>query len=227
MDSQADFGPFAPASAPEHKSSISSILTASSTSTVQQADVSLSRRSSSASAAYKGQKFQPARDASLDHTTAIDLPKLTRLVTLARAPYKHHIISLSDVGAPDGHPVVVFLGLGGVRYLTALYDDLAQSMGLRLICIDRFGLGKSDDVPEDKRGFLPWAGVVEEVADQLGLDCFSILAHSAGSPFAMAACLRLGQRVFGSVNLLAPWVGLEVDGGASLSRLSLRSLTKG
>jgi len=146
---------------------------------------------------------------------AIDSPRLTRLVTLTRAPYKLHTVSLSDVGAPDGHPVVVFLGLGGVRYLTALYDGLAQSLGLRLICIDRFGLGKSDDVPEDKRGFLAWAGVVEEVADRLNLHRFSVLAHSAGSPYAMATSLLLGERVLGSVNLLAPWVGLEVDGGTS------------
>lgn len=142
------------------------------------------------------------------------------MVQLSRVPYKNHFVSLSDVGSPSGHPVVVYLGLGGVRYLTALFDDLASSMNLRLICIDRFGLGRSDDVPSEKRGFLQWASVVEEVADQLGLGKFSILAHSAGTPFAMATCLRLGERVVGSVNLLAPWVGLEVDGGeCSLSVL--------
>lgn len=161
----------------------------------------------------------PRSDSALE----LQSPRLTRLLTLSRPPYTNLTVSLSDVGAPDGHPVVVYLGLGGVRYLTALYDDLAVLLNLRLVCVDRFGLGRSDDVPADRRAFLPWASVVEEVADQLGLARFSILAHSAGCPYAMATCVRLPDRVFGSVNLLAPWVGLEVDGGASVEHPLSRS----
>lgn len=33
---------------------------------------------------------------------------------------------------------MVFLGLGCVRYLTALYDEMAIALNLRLICIDRY-----------------------------------------------------------------------------------------
>jgi pimeloyl-ACP methyl ester carboxylesterase len=109
----------------------------------------------------------------------------------------------------------VYLGLGCVRYLVALYDEMAEALNLRLICIDRWGLGRTTDVPTDKRGLLEWAGVVEEVADTLGLKRYSVLAHSAGAPYALAGSLKAGERVMGSVHLLAPWVSMAVDGGTS------------
>lgn len=139
-------------------------------------------------------------------TQYIRSPRLTRLLSLRRPPNHHLVVSLADVGSDEGHPVVVFLGLGSVRYLVALYDELAESLGLRLICIDRWGLGKTGSVPDNRRGFPEWATVVEEVLDQLGIDKFSIVAHSAGAPYALASSLRLEARICGSIQLLAPWV---------------------
>ncbi|KAE8243781.1 hypothetical protein A4X13_0g6951 [Tilletia indica] len=138
--------------------------------------------------------------------------RLTRIVTLKRHPFHGVKVSLADVGAKGGHPVVIFLGLGAVRYLIGLYDDIASAMGLRLICIDRWGLGKTDTVPEDQRGVLEWGIVVGEVLDQLGIGRFTILAHSAGAPYAMATVLRQpSSRVVGPVHLLAPWVSAQVE----------------
>lgn len=141
--------------------------------------------------------------------------RLTRLLTLRRPPNHHLVVSLADVGREDGHPVVVYLGLGSVRYLVALYDDLAASLGLRLICIDRWGLGKTGEVPDSRRGFHEWSYVVEEVLDQLGIGRFSILAHSAGTPYALASSIRLQHRVRGTIHLLAPWVGSAAESTAS------------
>lgn len=139
----------------------------------------------------------------------------TKLTTLIRLEHQQSpmTVSLADVGSSTGRPVFVYLGLGCVRYLVGLYDELAEALGLRLICIDRWGLGKTTEVPDEQRGFLEWADVVEEVADQLGISKFSILAHSAGAPYALAASLRLGDRVHGSIHLLAPWVSMTAEGG--------------
>jgi pimeloyl-ACP methyl ester carboxylesterase len=139
----------------------------------------------------------------------------TRLTTLIKLERQQSpmTVSLADVGSPTGHPVIVFLGLGCVRYLVGLYDELAEALGLRIICLDRWGLGKTTEVPDEQRGFLEWASVVEEVADQLLLDRFSILAHSAGAPYALASSLRLADRVHGSIHLLAPWVSMTAEGG--------------
>ncbi|EGG05842.1 uncharacterized protein MELLADRAFT_78021 [Melampsora larici-populina 98AG31] len=140
-------------------------------------------------------------------------PRLTTLLRLKKQPNPHMTVSLADVGSSTGHPVIVFLGLGCVRYLVGLYDELAVALGLRLICIDRWGLGKTTEVPDADRGFLEWSTVVEEVADQLNVGQFSILAHSAGAPYALATTLRLDQRVRGSIHLLAPWVSMTAENG--------------
>jgi pimeloyl-ACP methyl ester carboxylesterase len=72
----------------------------------------------------------------------------------------------------------------------------------------RWGMGRTappaagapDGIPE-------WAAVVEEALDRLGVRRFSVLAHSAGAPYALALANRLAPRVVGDVCLLAPWVG--------------------
>jgi hypothetical protein len=138
--------------------------------------------------------------------------RLNRYITLHRPGQAGQVLSYAEVGDPRGYPVVVFLGLGCVRYLVALYDEVARAEGIRLICIDRWGLGKSQDVPAESRGLLEWANVVKEVLDRLEIHTFGILAHSAGASYALATALKLKERVVGTIHLLAPWVNMEIDG---------------
>lgn len=72
------------------------------------------------------------------------------------------------------------------------------------------------DVPKNRstKGIPEWAGVVEEVLDQLGIDQCGIMAHSAGAPYAMAFANRFPERVRGELCLLAPWVA-GGEGGKS------------
>jgi hypothetical protein len=139
--------------------------------------------------------------------------QLNRIILIPRPyPERPLQVSFADLGKPDGRPVVVFLGLGCVRYLVALYDDLARALGLRLICIDRWGLGKTGQVPQNQRGLLDWADVVRHVLDELGVERFQIIAHSAGAPYALATVLKMESRVHGKIHLLAPWVGGDPEG---------------
>lgn len=156
------------------------------------------------------QALSPARDvAERELAALIRSPRLTRLVRLQRSPNQGLTVSLADVGDPAGHPVIVFLGLGCVRYLVALYDDIALALGLRLICLDRWGLGRTSEVPDKQRGFDEWATIVQEAADQLELRTFSLLAHSAGAPYALAVALAMPDRVVGAIHLLAPWLSVS------------------
>ena len=70
--------------------------------------------------------------------------RLTTLLKLTRSPHASHdnplTVSLSDLGCPTGHPVVVFLGLGCVRHIMGLYDEMAECLNLRLITIDRYDI---------------------------------------------------------------------------------------
>ncbi|KZT06807.1 alpha/beta-hydrolase [Laetiporus sulphureus 93-53] len=138
--------------------------------------------------------------------------RLTTLLHLTRSPHASgdhpFTVSLSDLGHPYGHPLVVFLGLGCVRHIMGLYDEMAECLGIRLITIDRWGLGRTD-TPRSKSvmGIPEWAAVVEEVLDLLHIDRCSVMAHSAGAPYALAFANRYPERICGDICLLAPWVG--------------------
>lgn len=49
--------------------------------------------------------------------------------------------------------------------------------------------------------------MVDEVLDRLNIDRCSIMAHSAGAPYALSFASKYPERVVGDVCLLAPWVG--------------------
>jgi len=67
--------------------------------------------------------------------------RLTTILKLTRSPHasrEHPLtVSLSDLGCSTGYPLVVFLGLGCVRHVIGVYDEMAECLGLRLIAIDR------------------------------------------------------------------------------------------
>ncbi|OJT12626.1 hypothetical protein TRAPUB_10867 [Trametes pubescens] len=110
-------------------------------------------------------------------------------------------------------------------YSTTISDQLAlpplDVMGLTKVPVNspsqtiaQWGLGRTD-VPKNRsaKGIPEWAGVVEEVLDQLNIDQCGIMAHSAGAPYAMAFANRFPERVRGEICLLAPWVAGGEGGG--------------
>lgn len=158
----------------------------------------------------------PAPDPAPDLAIYLRSPLLNRTLHLPRPyPEKPLRLSLAEVGSPTGKPILIFLGLGCVRYLIALFDEIAKAFNLRLICIDRWGYGKTDMVSDEKRGLREWAAIVERVLDEIGVKEFGVMAHSAGAPYALAVAQRMESRVLGRVHLLAPWVNTGADGGES------------
>ncbi|KAG6897330.1 hypothetical protein C0992_002388 [Termitomyces sp. T32_za158] len=143
--------------------------------------------------------------------------RLTTLLSLTRSPHASTddplMISLSDLGSSTGHPVVVFLGLGCVRHIMGLYDEMAEILNLRLITIDRWGLGRTESRSKLAKGVMQWASVVEEVLDRLHIRQCSVMAHSAGAPYALSFANRFPDRICGSICLLAPWVGGSENSG--------------
>lgn len=122
-------------------------------------------------------------------------------------PQTGRLISFSEVGDPSGAAVIVCVGMGLTRFITAFYDELATTLGLRLITIDRPGVGGSEPFPErDNAGPLNWPDDVVTVTQYLGVSQFSIIAHSAGAIYALATALILPHCIKGKVQLLAPWI---------------------
>lgn len=73
-------------------------------------------------------------------------------------PTTGRIIAFADVGDPKGHVVLCCLGMGLTRYLMAFYDELAQTLKLRLITLDRPGVGESGPYLDETGSPLGWPG---------------------------------------------------------------------
>lgn len=129
-----------------------------------------------------------------------------RLSQKIRMPTTGRIISFSEVGDPSGFAVFVCVGMGLTRYVTAFYDELALTLGLRLITPDRPGVGESDGIDENERTVLNWPDDVLYICQSLKITKFSILAHSAGAIYALATALRMPGHIRGKIHLLAPWI---------------------
>ena len=103
--------------------------------------------SSTASAHASQQSFDPIQFSISPTSTSqaiaeyLRSARLTTLLKLTRYPHAsldHPLtVSLADMGDPNGFPLIVFLGLGCVRHIMGLYDEMADCLGLRLIAIDR------------------------------------------------------------------------------------------
>lgn len=98
-----------------------------------------------------------------------------------------------DVGARDGHVVFHFHGHGSSRLEGLILEEAAGRLGLRVIALDRPGVGQSD--PKDGDRLLDWPADVAEAADQLGIARFAVQGMSAGGPYALACAQALGARV--------------------------------
>jgi hypothetical protein len=168
----------------------------------------------------------PEAPSDAGHELALHLrsEQLNKFFVFAR-PFPHHPlrVSYAEVGKPDGYPVFFFLGLGCVRYLIALYDEFAQAFGLRVICVDRWGYGKTDQVEQIDRGLVEWSTVMGQVCKELKIEKCQIVAHSCGAPYALAMARRWPEMVRGKVHLLAPWVGQEHENGESDPHVSRQS----
>ncbi|EPS36185.1 hypothetical protein H072_10332 [Dactylellina haptotyla CBS 200.50] len=129
-----------------------------------------------------------------------------RLSQKLRFPNSGRTISFSEVGDPNGYAVFICVGMGLTRYVTAFYDELALSLGLRLITPDRPGVGESDAIPESERTVLSWPDDILYICQSLKITKFSLLAHSAGAIYALATALRMPGHIRGKIHLLAPWI---------------------
>jgi pimeloyl-ACP methyl ester carboxylesterase len=102
-----------------------------------------------------------------------------------------------EFGDPDGRPVLFLPGSSSSGLAGRALDDAARDAGIRLIALDRPGLGRSDLAPA--RRLADWPADVAELLDGLHLDRVALLGHSAGGAFALAVAHELPERVSATV----------------------------
>lgn len=102
-------------------------------------------------------------------------------------------LGYASFGDPAGAPILYCAGGLGTRLQIQPAAQRPIPPGIRLIGVDRPGLGLSDALRGRK--LLDWPEDVEQLAGALGIDSFSILGVSSGGAYALACAYRLPQRI--------------------------------
>jgi len=90
-----------------------------------------------------------------------------------------------EVGRPSGPLVIHNHGGPSSRLEVQLFASAAQTTGIRLLGVDRPGIGQSS--PQSSRSYQGWAKDLEHIADTLGYRRFGVTGWSEGGPWALAA----------------------------------------
>jgi pimeloyl-ACP methyl ester carboxylesterase len=132
------------------------------------------------------------------------------------------VVQYSIFGASDLQKVVFYShGFPASRVEAVIAHRAALERGVTLVALDRPGFGASQWYPE--RSFEDWAGDVRLVADHLGVERFSVLGVSGGTPTAVAAAGAMPERVLSLVIVsgIAPVVNVDSLRGMNLSNKGL------
>jgi pimeloyl-ACP methyl ester carboxylesterase len=90
-----------------------------------------------------------------------------------------------EVGDGQGPLVIHNHGGPSSRLEARLFEAAAAKNRIRLVCVDRPGIGKS--TPQKTRSYAGWAEDTVAIADALGADTFGVTGWSEGGPWALAA----------------------------------------
>ena len=126
-------------------------------------------------------------------------------------------IGFAEYGRADGRPVFWFHGTpGGRRQIAPSTRVAACEMGVRLIALERPGIGES--TPYLYANVAGWADDVTTIADRLGIGRYACVGLSGGGAYVLACAARApGRMVAGAVlGGVAPTRGPDAVAGGAL-----------
>ncbi|WP_411826789.1 alpha/beta fold hydrolase [Luteolibacter sp. AS25] len=126
-----------------------------------------------------------------------------------------------EYGDPNGAPVFYYHGWPSSRLQANLAHDLAKERNLRLIAMDRPGMGQSTLI--ENRKLEDWPALIASFADHLGIEKFGQIGVSGGGPYVLACAAAIPERLTASAVLAGmvplPLLGLGPEGLHPLYRL--------
>lgn len=121
------------------------------------------------------------------------------------------LLGFAEYGQPDGKPLLYFHGYPASRREAAPIAKEVRERGIRLISVDRPGIGASTYHPG--RTLSDYAEDMRALADALELKRFAVLGGSGGGPYAVACANGLPSDRLSVAGVFAsgpPWeVGTE------------------
>lgn len=106
-----------------------------------------------------------------------------------------------EVGDPRGSLVIHNHGGPSSRLEARLFAGPAAKNRLRLVCVDRPGIGQSSR--QKSRSYAGWADDLTAIADALGHREFGVTGWSEGGPWALAAAAHIDPRRLHHVSSIA------------------------
>ena len=101
-------------------------------------------------------------------------------------------LAFTEWGDPDGKPLFLFHGAPFSR-LFCPDEPATIAAGVRLVTVDRPGIGRSDVL--EARSWGDWPADVVALADALGIDRFAVVGWSYGGNYAAACAALIPSRV--------------------------------
>jgi pimeloyl-ACP methyl ester carboxylesterase len=102
-------------------------------------------------------------------------------------------LGYAEYGSSHGKTIFYFHGHPGSRFEARFLAEQTVQYGVRLIGVDRPGMGLSSF----KRGrrILDWPDDAAELADSLQIEHFAVVGFSGGGPYALACAHKIPQRL--------------------------------
>lgn len=130
--------------------------------------------------------------------TSLHATETRRSASTCRLPDGRRL-AYEEYGCPDGRPLLYFHDAGSSRLEAALFHTQARDRGLRLIAMDRPGVGQSDFTPVSQP--VAFCRDVLFLADRLGLSRFAVLSFGSGGIYALALARHFPQRLEAHVSI--------------------------
>ena len=114
------------------------------------------------------------------------------------------VLGYAEAGDPKGTPLFLFHGLNSSRLEVNIVHAQMLKAGIRCIGVDRPGIGLSTF--QKDREVLDFVDDVVALADSLGIEKFSVMGVSAGTPYTLACIYKVPHRVnsCGIISAVAP-----------------------
>lgn len=115
-------------------------------------------------------------------------------------------LGYAESGDPKGKALFLFHGLHSSRLEVKLFHKEMLEAKIRLISIDRGGMGISTF--QENRQVLDIVTDIEALADSLDIEKFSVLGSSSGAKYALACAFKIPERL-NSSHLVSSAVPVE------------------
>lgn len=113
--------------------------------------------------------------------------------TVRTVDLANRVLAYREYGDPDGRPVLYQHSMPSSSREAEFFDAAARAHGLRLLAIDRPGMGGSSMSPN--RSIVEMVRDVGVLINRLGIKEFGVLAFGGGAPYAWVLGQGMAHRV--------------------------------